>query len=104
MKPYFFSVKVVLRKPLKATVEAGGHYGFLTGYYRNVGIRAEDLAQALKLLQTIAEDGEIDRKATVVHDFNRLEQKISSTFVEGASEVIWYVFGRIFFPPTVELS
>jgi hypothetical protein len=100
MKPYFFSVKVLLRKPLKATVESGGHYGFLTGYYRN----AEDLAQALELLETIADDGEIDREATVVHDFNRLEQKICSKFVEDGSEVIWYASGRIFFPPTGELS
>jgi hypothetical protein len=104
MRPYFCTIKVLLKKPIKATEETGDNHGFLVGYYRNIGVRAENVSEVLTLLKTIADDGTISVDQTLVYDFEKVEKEIADKYYENVGETVWYTSGRIYFPPNAEAN
>jgi hypothetical protein len=95
-------VKVELKKPIRARLESSEDYGFLVGYYRNIGVRAETVAEAMEILGNFIRDGKIVWDDAVVHDFDKVDKDISSKFDKGGEQAIWYEAGRIFYPAATE--
>ncbi len=103
LAPYFCTVNVRLTTPLE-TIEDSGAFGFLVGYYRNIGVRAAGISELKTVLNKFVRDGAIMWDDSVVHDFESVDENIVEQFNERGTNVVWYVSGRIFYPGSVDVN
>jgi hypothetical protein len=98
MAPSLYTIKVLLKRPIKASVESGEHYGFLIGYYRNIGICAPDQTEAQSILTAFVDDGTIVWEDSCIHGFEKIDKSIADKFLKHPRQKVWYASGRTFFP------
>jgi hypothetical protein len=92
----------MLVKPRIATEKSGKIESVMIGYYRDFGVRAETVREAVGIVRDVVIDGKIDEQATLVQDFEKLEPTVRSKYDALDTRPIWHHSGRIFFAPAIE--
>lgn len=99
MNPFFCMFMVNLKTARPVWDEAGKFDGFIVGYYRNIGVRAEDVKEVKRLIELRVDDGTIDWDEFEVFDFDHVDEEIRRKYRANRTDKIWFLSGRIFFPP-----
>lgn len=98
MAPFFYVLKVVLNEPILSADPRPKTEEPLVGYYRRIGVAAEDHATAVRLLKEVVTDGEIDWEDSVSLPIEKLDKDIAAHYPKSKGKDCWYMSGRVFFP------
>ena len=92
LQHFFVLIRVRLKEPFLTDEKT------MLGYYRNIGVAAQDEGQAKELILAVVKDGIVDWLRSEWIDFNTVLPMIKarSEGVQRAS--VWYKSGRVLFP------
>jgi hypothetical protein len=96
VKEFYATVQVALDTPLQSDGDIS------VGYFTNIGVSAEDVQQARKLITEAIRDGQVDWRGTEWFDPTTLGEFISQFRINAKSPIIWFRSPKIFYPETDE--
>jgi hypothetical protein len=97
MEPFFCILRVFLSAPVPSADPGATFEKPLVGYYRRVGVAAENPDAAKNKLENAVPDGRIDWGKSEFLSLEKLEAEIARLYDINKGKDYWYMSGRIFF-------